>query len=119
MNETKTAGLPTKAQIINQIYSRLGEESRECHAWRGMRRSDRVVLLRAASLSYQRIECHWGELREVERQAIRAAARRAAEWVRKLEILPAEPAHNDVQAAASVLPKWIGGQRQQAQEAEA
>ena len=74
-------------EFVTGSRAMLGDLSLAARNWAAMDQRDKNFLLQAAGVNRAFWGCEWDKLSEVERGAIRKAARRAAEWAGSLGVL--------------------------------
>jgi hypothetical protein len=83
----------TAERYLKEIKQTLAMPSKDAQAWAAMSNGEKSLLIRNSKLEKKLISddgvvrCAWEKIQPEDRQKIREAAKRAAEWVYKLELI--------------------------------
>lgn len=75
------------SKFLKEIKASLNSPARDDSAWAAMSVNDRSLLVRSAALSGETVNFTWAMINPASQQKIREAAKRAAAWVNKLELV--------------------------------
>jgi len=87
MSKVQAKPVKSGGDYLKEIKEKLREKPRDQRAWEAMSHADKSLLIRSAGLNAEVVHYGWGNIGPINKQKIRAAATRAANWINQLEVI--------------------------------